>query len=534
MKLEDLTLQIRPRTPWEAMDLAVRLVMTHWSVLAAGWMVTVFPLFVIINLVLLNEHPIWAFALVWFLKPLYDRIPLFVLSRVIFSQETSYRDVLNALPQLLKTGILSSLTLYRLDPGRSFSLPVRQLENLNGKRRRDRMQILQRGNNREVIFFILCFHLETLISWGLISLLLMLLPVNIALQGAEEIFINEEPGLLINALSMLFYFFTLMLVETLYVAGGFVLYLNRRIILEGWDIELVFKKLTQRQAQISSQLHSSQLNSSHLHSSIIIPAVMVLFLFSSNFTEPLYAAQHNASSAYNKILPPIAQPPLAAADSKRMINEVMSEPLFSRFKQVEELKYIGDKAKEDNKLGDHIWIKDIMESIGSTLALIFEIILWIAVFTGIYLLIKNRHRLQFGFSRKKKVIIETPKTLFGLDLSEESLPDNVAQQALALYQQAHYREAMALLYRAALANLVQRYQFDLKKGATEGDCMKLVTRILPLSAKGEGRFFVDLTRSWQQTAYAHKNVSEEKMQQLCRNWSLFYKTENNKTDEQST
>ncbi len=522
MKLEDLTLQVRPRTPWEAMDLAVRLVMTHWRVLAASWMVTVFPLFIIINLVLLNEHPIWAFAVVWFLKPLYDRIPLFVLSRLIFSQQTSYRDVLNAVPQLLKTGILSSLTLYRLDPGRAFALPVRQLEGLNGKRRRDRMKILQRRNNREVIFFILCLHLETLISWGLISLLLMLLPVNVALQGAEEIFINEDPGLLINALSMVFYFFTMMLVETLYVAGGFVLYLNRRIILEGWDIELVFKKLSQRQAQLRPQLHVS----------LMIPAVIMLFLFSHVFTEPLYAAQDNSSSTYNEILPPLAHPPLAADASEQVIKEVMNEPLFNRFKQVETLKYIGDKNKEDNKLEDHLWLKEAIESVGETLALIFEIVLWVVFFIGIIFLVKNRHRLHIGFSRQKKAVREIPKTLFGLDLSEQSLPDNVAQQALTLYQQEHYREAMALLYRASLANLVQRYHFDLKKGATEGDCMKLVTRVLPLSLDGEGKFFVDLTRSWQLTAYAHKTVSEEKMQQLCRSWTFFYDKESSDTDSQ--
>ena len=32
----------------------------------------------------------------------------------------------------------------------------------------------------------------------------------------------------------------------LFVASGFMLYLNRRTQLEGWDVELEFKKLAQR------------------------------------------------------------------------------------------------------------------------------------------------------------------------------------------------------------------------------------------------------------------------------------------------
>jgi hypothetical protein len=34
--------------------------------------------------------------------------------------------------------------------------------------------------------------------------------------------------------------------ETLFAAGGFSTYLNRRILLEGWDIELGFRRLAQR------------------------------------------------------------------------------------------------------------------------------------------------------------------------------------------------------------------------------------------------------------------------------------------------
>jgi len=247
-------MEVRPRTAWESMDLSVRLVLTHWRLLFSAWMVTVFPIFLLVNLFLLTEYPMWAFFLLWFLKPLYDRVPLFVLSRVIFSEQLNWKDVVNAIPGFFKTGIFTSLTLYRLDPGRAFTLPVRQLEGLKGKFRLQRMAVLKRGvNNREVLFFVLCFHLESLFFMGLLGFLIMMLPSHMAIQGAEKLLFNSESNQLLNLLSMGLYFFVLMIVETLYVAGGFVLYLNRRIILEGWDIELVFKKLAQRYSCVTEK-----------------------------------------------------------------------------------------------------------------------------------------------------------------------------------------------------------------------------------------------------------------------------------------
>ena len=61
MNPEALTLEVRPRSPWEAMDLSVRLCMQHWRILLSGWLITVLPIFVIISLLLLETHPYWAF-----------------------------------------------------------------------------------------------------------------------------------------------------------------------------------------------------------------------------------------------------------------------------------------------------------------------------------------------------------------------------------------------------------------------------------------------------------------------------------------
>lgn len=514
MNIEALTLEVRPRSPWESMDLAVRLAVSHWRILLSSWMTTVFPVFLIINLILLKEHPYWAFFLVWFLKPLYDRVPLFVLSQVIFAEQITWKDVVSAVPSFFKTGVLASLTLYRLDPGRAFSLPVRQLEGLTGKLRRQRMNTLGRGNNREVLFFILCFHLESLLFWGTLGLLIMLLPTHVAMQSAEFIFTETEPGLLFNALSMALYFLVMVIVETLYVAGCFVLYLNRRIILEGWDIELVFRKLAQRQHKNNS-IQGRQ----SLQTGLLTAFLILLFSAGAQDTEA-------ALSSYEDVLPPVAAAPAAAEASKETIRQVMADPVFSRFHTVESLEYTGTIDKDKDKTdSDKVqsWLTDSFEIIGRTIAFIVEIGLWLLLLLAIFLLVKYRDRLQLGFASKaKQPLDEIPEMLFGLDLREESLPENVAAQAMQLYQDKQYRAALALLYRATLAYLVRHYEFTLEKGATEGDCLKLVTHKLQLSCEAEKKYFVELTRSWQLIAYAHRMIPAEQMEQLCLNWSVFY------------
>ncbi|MDX2504569.1 MAG: hypothetical protein QNL62_08850 [Gammaproteobacteria bacterium] len=537
MNLEALTLEVRPRTPWESMDLAVRLAVSHWRLLFSSWMATIFPLFLIINIILLEDYPYWAFFLFWFLKPLYDRVPLFVLSRVIFSEQITWEEVVSAIPSLFKTGVLASLTLYRLDPGRAFALPVRQLEGLKGKPRRQRMNTLRRGtNNREVLFFILCFHLESLVFWGILGLLIMMLPTHMALQSAETLFLDLEPGFMTNALSMGLYFLVMMIVEILYVAGGFALYLNRRIILEGWDIELVFRKLSQRHNSTHSSTNSEKKQGAHIKQTQSLVTVFFassLCLFFATFSPAIEAALQSPQAAYNDILPPVASLPLAPEASQETIQQVMADPVFKRFQRVETLEYTGkiDKDKDKKDLEKtQSWLTDTFEVIGRSIAFIFEIGLWLLLLLAIFMLVKYRDRLHLGFGETgKNSADEIPEILFGLDLREESLPEDVSAQALQLYRDSDYRAALALLYRATLAYLVRHYEFNLDKGATEGDCLELVVKKLQLESKDEVNYFVELTRAWQFTAYAHRIIPAGQMEQLCLNWSRFYSTKSYST-----
>ena len=134
MQLTEANVAIRPRTPWEAIDLGTQLARRHAPLLMAGWAAVTLPVFAVLSL-LLWQHPSLALLLFWWLKPLYERLPLFILSRALFGETPSLGESLKAVPGLWRPQWFASLTWRRLSMTRSFDLPVQQLEGLDGNAR---------------------------------------------------------------------------------------------------------------------------------------------------------------------------------------------------------------------------------------------------------------------------------------------------------------------------------------------------------------------------------------------------------------
>ena len=249
MRIEALTLAVRPRLPFEAMDLGLRLCQSHWGAVYAAWAVALVPVLCLATAArfLVDASWLWS-SLVWWLKPFYDRALVLVLSRAVFGEATGAGDVARALPGFFRTGLVRGLTWGRFDPSRSFTLPVWQLEGLRGAARRRRSALLRKGGRQRALWLtIACIHIEVLLTFAGIALFFMVLPEGVGPPFDRFVFawLETPAG---EVLVDLAYLVALSLIEPLYVASGFTLYLNRRTELEGWDIEIAFRQLAARRA----------------------------------------------------------------------------------------------------------------------------------------------------------------------------------------------------------------------------------------------------------------------------------------------
>ena len=240
MKLEQTSVVIRPRSHWEAIDLGFMMARAWWRPLFTTWFIVTLPSFLLLQL--LFKGSLWIAPLfMWWLKPFWERIPLHILSRAFFGDVLTPKETIKAMPTFAFKQSLSWLTFRRLSPTRAFDLPSTQLEGLSGEARRQRLKVLHRtGSHAAFWLFAICAHVEGFLYLAFISLSYLFVPSHMGVQWLE-LLTGERLGILLanNFIS----YFSMSLVAPFYVAGGFSLYLNRRIELEAWDIELVFRRL---------------------------------------------------------------------------------------------------------------------------------------------------------------------------------------------------------------------------------------------------------------------------------------------------
>jgi hypothetical protein len=259
VQLENIAVALRPRTPWEAMDLGVAMARAWWRPVWGAWLAVYVPVGLALQL-LLADHLFLAGVVLWWLKPAFDRVVLHVLANAVFGAPPRVRDTLRALRQAVTPGLIASLTLYRFDLARSFNLPVWQLERARGGAARRRAHVLhRRARGHAVWLSVICIHFEVVILLSLMMLVDILTPGPYELEiGWAALFsgAGDVPRWQ-QVLSNLFYMAAVTVIEPFYVAAGFALYLNRRTQLEAWDIELALRSLNQRTPPRSSNLETA-------------------------------------------------------------------------------------------------------------------------------------------------------------------------------------------------------------------------------------------------------------------------------------
>lgn len=510
MDLNQITANIRLRSAWEAVDLGFVMVQKWWKFIYLPLVILILgiaiPLFF-----LLPEKDYWIGALIiWWLKPVYDRLVLHIISHKLFNEELTSLQALKALPSLIwNTGFFQTLTFRRFSLSRGFNLSIWQLEQLRGSKRAERQSLLHLTTHSQAVWLTIgLWFIELIVLLSLFIILLMFLPSEIASDFLEGVFTdNLEYKRWIDILNSFFYVAVVTLVHPFYIAGNFALYINRRTELEAWDIELDFKKIGQRLDKVNNNITvTSKLSLSTLF--IIVALVLTTVQNTPTFADDAI-----------EILAPERKP---VEESRVVIDEVMlTKNLDDKRKETKWVKIKQDKKQKKDKT-DLSWLKNILEPIGQLFAMIFEYALWIAIAIGIFLIYYHREKwlhLFQGRQKKNKDSYVAPEIMFGMDVRPESLPDDIITSSRELWTQGKHREALSLLYRGALVHLINQEHVQLENSHTEGDVLKhSAKKLSQLSNTQKLDYLKHLTRQWQTIAYAHRTPDEESMQTLFTHW----------------
>jgi hypothetical protein len=269
-------------------------------------------------------------------------------------------------------------------------------------------------------------------------------------------------------------------IEPLYVAGGFALYINRRVWLEGWDVELAFRRLQRRVRGVAAALAG---------------IALALALAAPARAEPA----------------PARCPVDRAEDAKACVDAILAEPEFATHDTVE---YWGLKPSESRATSEPsplaVWI-------AQAVAELVRVGVWVAVALAAVVLVVFLLRALRAQRAHAPVSDAGPGAVrSGFDLRPESLPDDVVAAARARFAAGDPTGALSLLYRGALVQMGKRFALRLPASATEGECEALARGALD---GGLAQDFAALARAWLYCAYAHEPPAPPEFDALCARWS---------------
>jgi hypothetical protein len=516
MRLDKMTIALRVRSPWQAMDLGLRMVRANARAIWVPYIQFTLPIFLMINgLGYLIDHMWIGWVFIWWLKPLYDRIPLHVLSRVTFGGEPTRKETLRS-PFNWKFGLLASwLTIRRFSFWRSMTTPIDILENLSSARLPQRRSVLVSAVSAQMMgLTFICVLFEIVIYTSLIALFYMFIPIEYVgkvFDDFQNSFTIEPPKWADLAFNFVYYI-SVVVVSPFYVGAGFAAYLNRRTQLEAWDIEIAFKRIASRFKAVSS-------------------AIALCFVVASGigFSQQIIAAESEETKAEAI---PAAKPkslqelmgdrykaePKSVADAvaKAYRNKDLGpkEKITSwepKYKKKEK-----EKEKEKTENSSLKGLESVIESFTAMIAFMAEYGLWIllALFLA-FLAWKLRDWMPWqGEKTTSKRELDALSESDVLNL--ETLPNDISHVVQQLWPHQP-RAALALLYRASVEKLADRLGIHFPPGATEAECLRRSKR---LSQPESEAVFKRVVRAWQAAAYAHRLPDQNEFEVLLSDWKM--------------
>ena len=423
----------------------------------------------------------------WWFKPLYELPILFFLSRALFSEQLSIKQAWTQTLRHFWTLFKTYLTLSRFSTARSVTYSVVFLEMLPRKKRSTRIQTLTAVKTRHYLLMLACLHIEFVLAYAIITLVGALFFASAIADIDWTVFFEsvDQPAVQnwMTAASIT----TLIaaaLVAPFYVAGGFLIYINRRMQLEAWDIEHRFRRFKVKALQTGA--------------------------IAGMFVVALLLSAHEPAIADDRV-PNIMSP----SEAYQSITDILEHEDFGSTKtQLVPRNKNPNEDDEDNKpdLSFLEWFADS----ASSLATIFKVILWVVVAIFLGLLIYTLFQFKQSFTRPSALSRISPE---GEDAQShpltQDLPIDIVGEAERLLNDGQRRQALSVLFRGALRSVMDEHELKIASGATETDCQATVTKV---ASEQQSSTFTRLLSVWQREAYANQPQPEESIRALINDW----------------
>jgi len=494
MRPEDLDVALRPRSSWEAMELGTALLRRHAGATWRPWLLATLPLFALCNAAAWMLGRQWLAALLmWWLKPLFERIALYVLSRGVFGRAPGVAETLRAQWRFGAGAMPGYLLWRRFSPARSLLMPVDLLEGSAAAQRRARRRVIGGPAYAQAALLTwTCWLFELGLALGAVSTVFLAIPVDLLPDSLRSFWTMLRAGtplpvqLGFNAALWL----AATVVGPFYVAAGFGLYLNRRTETEAWDVELAFRRLRERLlARAAAPL-----------------AVAVLLAGAGWLPLPARAQAQVADEQAPATLEQAFGAPLADdARFRDAATRAYRDPLLSGKRTLVEWRPKSEKERRPRNRPD-------LSGLAALLARLGEWGLWIVAGVLLVVVIVTAPRWLRWLRGSVRAPRAPAATVATVPVAmPDVLPDDIAAAARRLWQAGRPRDALALLYRASVESMAAQAQVELPPGATEAQCLRAARR-LPLAAARE--LFARVVRVWQYAAYAGRLPAQDEFDAL--------------------
>lgn len=256
MNIDTMKVAIRPMSTAQALDLGM-VMARHWFVplwkIWLGMALPVYLLFYLGGILLDNQFGItmsvYGGLVFWWLKPIYEKPMMAWLGEALFTELPSVKSSVRSGWRSAKDFIAVLLFRKRLSFQRQLILPILVLERPDASQFKSRLPLLARGQGGALTWHTLIMvHIELVISLSILVFIWQLIPTEF--MKAETLFAYIDHASFWNEVAWsLIYFLAASVIAPFYIASGFAVYLTKRCLLEGWDVELVFKQLSRRYQQ---------------------------------------------------------------------------------------------------------------------------------------------------------------------------------------------------------------------------------------------------------------------------------------------